>query len=339
MRIRNLGMRIVLPVATLLAAPVVNLLGIPNPALIFMLLVVYFSFSGGVVSGGVSALLTIAYSAWFFSEAGSFVHYSSENLKKFLLIAATMPIAVLLVGRLKDKLQEKTVQLERKMSDYSEQLRLACNVQRDIQAGDYADEQVVVRTIYQPAQMVSGDSYYYRWRPDCSVFNGFVLDVTGHGIPTALQTAGIRVLMEQELESAQCSAEFLELMNKRIEPYLSETSFAAVILFSFDFRTHRLSCISGGINYFLASQSSGVNWKTIPGSYLGISPEAEFGVAHIPFASGDSFCFVTDGIVDQMDMTTPPQPVDYDELVEQLAVVAKRKDRRDDCSALCIKIK
>lgn len=338
MRDRNIFLRAVLPFLTFLAIPIINLLNIPNPAIIFMLMVVYFSFIGGIVSGGISALLTIVYSAWFFSDAGSFFRFNSENLKKFLLILITMPVTVLMVGRLKDKLKEKTTQLEKKMAEYNDQIRLAGTVQRYIQKGDYADEAVIVRTIYQPAQAVSGDSYYYHWRLENQIFNGFILDVTGHGVPTALQTAGIRVIMEQELENEICSQATLERLNERIESYLIEASFAAVVLFSFDFRTRILTVVSGGINYFLTQQNHSSSWITIPGSYLGISPKAEFGIVHISFEQGDSFYFLTDGIVDQMDMSVPLKEGKFEETVAQLEIIAKRSERRDDCSALCIKV-
>jgi len=325
---------------TVLAIPVVEWFKAPNPMLVFMLLVVYFSFAGGKKSGLISAFLSIAYSIYFFSGSGSILQFTPDNLKKVLLVATSFPAAVWMVGSLKDGLEKKTIQLAKQMKDLDEQMHLAGKVQQFTQKGDYEDEAVLVKSIFQPVQVVSGDSYDYRWNNERSVFSGFVLDVAGHGVATALQTTGIRVVMEQEIGAIEkCSPDILERLNSRIEPYLLETSFAAAIIFSFDFRESELTVISGGINHFLCQQSGRMNWRTLPGSYIGISPKVEFNIAKISFFKGDSFFFVTDGIIDQIDIRVPPASQNYSDATLLLENLSKQSARKDDCTALCIKIK
>lgn len=328
------------PLLTVFAIPIVDWLKSPNPMLIFMLIVVYFSFVGGKKSGLISAGLSLFYAIWFFSNAGSILQFSPENLKKVMLISVTFPAAVWMVGGLKDLLAKKSFQLEKQMKDLDEQIHLAGKVQQFIQKGDFEDGAILVKGIFHPLQVVSGDSFDYWWNSDRSVLSGFILDVTGHGVATALQTAGVRVIMQQEIGAAEkCSSDILERLNNRTESYLLDSSFAAVIIFSFDIRENELTVVSGGINHFLCQQSGETKWMTLPGSYIGISPNVEFDVVRIPYAKGDAFFFVSDGISDQMDMKAPPTSRNYNDLILLLEEVAKHPTRKDDCSALCIKLK
>jgi serine phosphatase RsbU (regulator of sigma subunit) len=75
-----------------------------------------------------------------------------------------------------------------------------------------------------------------------------------------------------------------------------------------------------------------------PGSLVGICAEPDFSECTVPVQEGDTFYFVTDGLMDPV-MERPPDSLrDFDRTMQELRSVAASESRRDDASALCIKI-
>ena len=219
-------------------------------------------------------------------------------------------------------------------------VKLAGEVQRAMLPGDYEDCRAVIRTIYEPIHLVSGDYYGYRWSRDGYLLNGFLLDVTGHGMATALQTSAVSTVLNEEMaQDRPWTAEALEALNEKLTPYLPGGSFAAALFFSVDFNNRTLTCVSAGINHFLLANKHNNGWISLAGSLLGVPPLANFGVATYPLQHGDTVCFPTDGISERLIPSELVDLKDFDNTVKQLLERANRIGRSDDCSAICIKIK
>lgn len=336
----SIYIRVLAPLFTLLAVPVIEILGIPNPVLIFMIVAVYFSFVGGILSGGISAAITLAYTTYFFSIPGQFLQYTPDNLKRILLVWVSMPLVVLLVGLLKDRLEEKIAQLDKQQQELSHQIRMAAKVQKLMLQGDYEDQRIVVQTLYRPAQLVSGDYYYYNLARSGNVFNGCLIDITGHGVASALQTAAVSSIVTEAMKVTEnWSLSAMNRLNTLLSDYLIEDNFAAMIGFSLDFEKQQLSCIGGGINYFLAVSANNSSWIQLPGGYLGLFPDARLNLLTIPFQSGDCFYFMTDGLSDQILQAQSSMPQEFSVMVEQLQAYAGTADKKDDCTAVCVRVK
>ncbi|WP_088188919.1 GGDEF domain-containing protein [Desulfosporosinus sp. FKA] len=99
-------------ISTVITIIVLYLTKIPNPNIILITLIVYFTFLGGYISGAISCLLTITYSLVFFSSSGHLLRYSPDNWKRVLISCIFMPIMILIVGSLKNDLIKKTRDLE-----------------------------------------------------------------------------------------------------------------------------------------------------------------------------------------------------------------------------------
>lgn len=85
-----------LPV-TLIAVGIVVFFNIPNPMMILIIPVVFFSYSGGYICGSISGLVAIAYSYYFF-----FIQtVDSAAVQKLTTILLAVVSIVILVGRLK----------------------------------------------------------------------------------------------------------------------------------------------------------------------------------------------------------------------------------------------
>ncbi|TVQ15899.1 MAG: PAS domain S-box protein [Balneolaceae bacterium] len=75
-----------------------NWLAIHNPAPLYITAVVYSAFKGGLRSGLVSALITVLYASYYFSEPGQYLVYSIRNEQDLVIIALIAPTIAVLVG-------------------------------------------------------------------------------------------------------------------------------------------------------------------------------------------------------------------------------------------------
>ena len=78
---------------------------IPNPPPLYLTVIVYTAFSGGLRSGLLSAAITLLYTVYFFSTPGKLFHYSDENLRRVIVLAVTSPAIALMVGILKQRVE------------------------------------------------------------------------------------------------------------------------------------------------------------------------------------------------------------------------------------------
>lgn len=96
------------PLFTLGTAITIELLShtifyIPVPHAVMFTAVMYAAFSGGMRIGFVSILIMIAYTLYYFAVPGQFLHYSSENLRRILVLFITAPAMVVVAGLLKKR--------------------------------------------------------------------------------------------------------------------------------------------------------------------------------------------------------------------------------------------
>lgn len=225
------------------------------------------------------------------------------------------------------KLQEKV----------EKDIRLAGSIQRKLRQPDFRNNQATLRTLYYPSQYVSGDQYGYQWSADGTILSGYVLDVSGHGFATAIQTAAISTLCNTLMaEEKAWSLAAVAKLNLQIMSYLSEESFASIFVFSLDTWQQSLTCITGGINRFLVSTPMHNGWITLPGSYLGIDGKPQFEQMTFPLHPGDCFYLLTDGITDRLDLSAPIDASDFESTVHMLNQLAADGEKKDDSSGICI---
>ena len=77
---------------------------IPNPMMLLILPVIYFTFSEGYIAGALSAVIVGAYGLWFFSTPGHFFVYDTVNVQKVVMIVIALMVTVTLIGNLKARL-------------------------------------------------------------------------------------------------------------------------------------------------------------------------------------------------------------------------------------------
>ena len=198
---------------------------------------------------------------------------------------------------------------------------------------------VTIRTIYHPERFVSGDSYHLEWRNDGKLLRGFLIDVTGHGLATAIQTSSLSVLIREVSTAHLPLLGQMRWINSRAAKYFTEGAFAAMLGFELDLADRELRYVGAGITRFHA------NGKTIetPGMFIGLLANAEFSIGSMPVRKGDIFHFLTDGFSDWLAepgnaACWSPDRQDFAADVAALQKMTESGMLKDDATGISIRI-
>lgn len=228
------------------------------------------------------------------------------------------------------RLREKETQQE---------LNLAARVQRDSLPLHFSGNEVRIETLFLPYQVVSGDLFNYKWFEKEQKLRGYIVDVSGHGIATALQTAAIKMLLDTKLLSGNAiqRGDF-QFINKKLLQYLQQESFAGILYFEFDFQTALLTVASGGINLFLKANQERCELVTVSGGFLGMFDEADVQIMTWPFKAGDVYCMMSDGASDVIEIHGTNRQKGVDGYTQWLEGLAHTADCSDDFTSVNIEI-
>ena len=219
------------------------------------------------------------------------------------------------------------------------QLEMAGALQKGILPEAVCNSHFTVRTLYEPANLVSGDMYDYVWQEKQTCLVGYVADVMGHGVGAALQTSALRVLGRQTITGDGSLSEKVTQLNDDITPYLEKDSFAALMVFQFDFSANLLTYVSAGINYFLVLSPSLSGVVKVPGIFVGMLPNMSYEQHTIPFYPGDSFFFLSDGMFELLTEEIIEKMNDYETAMKLMEELIRVQVRRDDATVVGIRIK
>ncbi|HJV46045.1 MAG TPA: SpoIIE family protein phosphatase [Bacillota bacterium] len=212
---------------------------------------------------------------------------------------------------------------------------LTGQLQRKMLPANFRNHQVAIQTLYTPARYVSGDFFDYRWNVDRTILSGYLFDVMGNGLATALQSISLRVLFEQMISNGLPIHAKLNWINQQAFQLFSEDTFAAAIFFAFDFKKKILSYSSAGIPYFLYQQNGQIQKMKVAGLFLGLLENAQFDCEQISFDSGDSFFFMSDGL---FEVLPPPSELSFDRILNNTENLVQQNKHVDDRSGLCVQI-
>ncbi len=223
-------------------------------------------------------------------------------------------------------------------TDLQEQLQLAARIQAGFLPEDFSHPLLSVRTIHSPFHLVSGDYFGYAWDNDQAKLSGFLLDVSGHGVASSLQGVAVNAYFRHSLSFSWTLPSRLEWINKNVLHYFTDETYAAAIYFEFDLVKQRLTFATAGIYMFLAASGEFPVCIKKPGSLIGISPSPDFEEFSIDIHPGDNFYFMSDGIYEQLPDIDNLPIASFENMFDKLREIADQPGRRDDCSALCIRL-
>lgn len=235
------------------------------------------------------------------------------------------------------------------MRDVSEEVRreqaihrdaeLATRVQKALLKTVQPSPHLEITTIYKPYSYVGGDLYFMDWRYHGSLLRGFLIDAAGHGLATALHTSAMHVLLREVNELDLPLPEQMRWLNRRASQYFDDAAFAGAVGFELDLETRELRWSCAGMPHVWLSGSDRKGLVACAGMYLGICASEVFEMQTFPLATGDSACFMTDGISEVIGRNGDRQPQNYGEMVQLLRAVASGSERHDDATAICIRVK
>ena len=248
--------------------------------------------------------------------------------------------------QLEGMVHERTVELQVANDDLLErekktqmELSLAARVQQDSLPTPFDGDKVRVGTIFEPYSMVSGDFFNYKWFKEENKLCGYIIDVSGHGMATALQTATFKMMLDNVLLTGEkIESGVLKIINKKIMPYLYEGTFVALLYFEFDFQAATLKLISAGITLFLAAKPHDCSLVPISGCYLGLIDNPDIEMEIMPIKTGEIYCMMSDGASDLLELHGLQKQGSFTEYMNWLVKLAESPERRDDFSVICIEI-
>lgn len=245
-----------------------------------------------------------------------------------------------LTARIKNHLELKKSrdQIEQLNEQLKKDFLLAAKLQRELLSPDLDNSQLTIRTIYEPYQIVSGDFFNYVWNSKTNNLFGYILDITGHGMATALQLSALNVFFREAINKGMDGQNILAWVNDKVCDYFPEEYFAGAMYYELDFEEMKMTYAVGGINLFLASSPSLSGVIKTPGSLLGIDKSLTFEQYTIPIQKGDCFYFLSDGLFELLEENIPTVLEDFKATVEILRKTAMDKRRWDDASAVCLYI-
>lgn len=227
----------------------------------------------------------------------------------------------------------------RRQAEAARDMDLAKRVQQNLLPELSESTAVMCRTLYYPSHFVSGDSYHMEWRNEGKLLCGYLIDVSGHGLATALQTASLMALL-REASSAQVSLlNQMQRISSRSEQYFTEGAYAALFGFELDLAAGELQYVAAGITQFYFNGEKILT----PSMFVGILPTEDFCVGRMPVSPSDNLFFLTDGFTDLLasvegnDLVLP-KTKDFDKGVALLEEIAVSGLLRDDATAICIRI-
>lgn len=215
---------------------------------------------------------------------------------------------------------------------------LAETIQRSSLPPDIETEYFSLQTFYQPCHHISGDSYDYIWDHEKKRLFGFIIDVMGHGLHTAMQTAALKVIFRQAANQDISLKHKMAWINRMSNPCFFEDSFAAAVCFEYDAKTSTLRYAAAGINFFLAVINGNAHIVKTPGLMLGIAGDIEFDEYELALDPGDSVIFMSDGLWDNWSLKDKEGIHSFDDALVSLKDLIGRK-LADDATALCLNVK
>lgn len=219
-----------------------------------------------------------------------------------------------------------------------EALQLAGRIQKELLPPEVSNDRLEVKVIYAPAAEVSGDFLHYTWDAAGQMLRGYLFDVTGHGITTAMQTTAVRLVLDELLDQKLTDHAIREI-NTRLKNYLEFGTFIALLAFEFDLARGVLNLAACGINQIPVSIASRSHLLTVEGGYLGILDEPDVDIIAVPIQKGDKYYLCSDGLLDLLTLQPLPSLQNFAQTVDGLFKLAHDEQRFDDCTALCIHIK
>jgi hypothetical protein len=168
--------------------------------------------------------------------------------------------------------------------------------------GTFANEEIVVSAVLEPAYDVGGDAYDYATDGDrlhLSIFDAMGHDASA-GLTASVAIGSYRNTRRKDVDLLAVS----ETIDKAIAEQFDTARFATGILATLDTRTGGLEWVNRGHHFPLVIRGGhqAATLETIPSPPMGLRLGVSTGITHYQLEPGDRLLFYTDGIIEARDL-------------------------------------
>lgn len=191
--------------------------------------------------------------------------------------------------------------LARSEKQRQSQLDKARRIQRNLLPRTDAISGVQVAVHYEPADDVAGDFYDIRKLTDGSWAVLFA-DVTGHGIPAAMNATLLKSHFAEACEQSADAMSIVRHVNRRFSDLTLVEDFATAIVLRFDSGTNTMEAVNTGHDAALLLRDDGTLSEIgSSGLFMGFDPDADWVSESLSVSAGDRLLLYTDGITETAD--------------------------------------
>lgn len=180
----------------------------------------------------------------------------------------------------------------------AQELHIASQIQRSIQPPQPPQTPVLDSEAYwRPARSVGGDAW--GWVLQDNKYSGFVLDVSGKGLPAALAAVSLHTAVMLALRLSMTPDAVIETVNDQFyEAYTNAGIFATLCVFSIDFASSELMYASAGHTPSLLYYNK--EWFHIEASVppVGVLDTLDVTCDTFNLATGDMLVCYSDGFTE-----------------------------------------
>ena len=194
-----------------------------------------------------------------------------------------------------------------------------------------------ISSLSLPATEVGGD--YYDYFPLSPTKLALVVgDVAGHGVGSGILLSGVRSCLYLLHEYEADSQEIMQRLDHIVKQTTSERMFFTLLYAVFDAEAKTLTVSTAGHppGVFFSPSTSRLEELGTPALPLGTGLATRPSVQTVPFTSGDTFVFYTDGLSEVTDARG--SSYGYERLFERVARLAPEKGSRALREALLLDI-
>jgi len=254
-----------------------------------------------------AVFLTIASSLMLLSHSNPSVHYYSNfYISRFFLTYSA--ITLLTMGYEYTRfssikaLAKKQKAIKNTVSRMKTEFELSKNIQKNIIPSCCPQiKGLKTASLYKPLEEVSGDFFDYVQLDSSNKIGIFISDVTGHGVPSALITSMLKILIATSGSRKYNPTAMMEYINSHIYDktggYLV-TAFYAVI----DTHAMTLKYSRAAHSFPLLIRNGRISPLKADGYILGADEKPRFKEKIIKLKRNDKVLFFTDGLTETMNM-------------------------------------
>lgn len=225
--------------------------------------------------------------------------FQAATAIEVLLMAFGLGDRISVVQKEKERIQLKAEINKQKLIAYGKELKLAQKLQESTLPQILPKfPGLSIKTGYFPASLVGGDFY------DLTVYGkqqicGLIADVTGHGVPAAIEAAMLKIAYMQTLAFANKPGKVLESINVSLAGnYKNQFLTASAIFIDLEQKVLRVANAGHPALYKFNENSKSIEVIRPKGKLIGYSKEGMYPEEVHSLTKGDKLLLFTDGIWD-----------------------------------------